>query len=141
MVSIELARKWILAYDPLHREIEVVVMILDGPISCLSLNESCVNYTHEVSLSLPARPSGFYHHRKLLSRSAVSLMFKLLDANYPQRYVPILVDLFQSSVEYAGMFTHVIYTNIDIGVMPNFYKTVLDLIVKGKYNGAFFINR
>ncbi|MDB4575705.1 hypothetical protein N9112_01970 [bacterium] len=82
---------------------------------------------------LPIVPAEFTQ-TKLLPRSILDVgTFKL------QRKLPLLKDILQNLFE-ASDADYLIYTNVDIALMPHFYTSIAELIKREKFD-AIIVNR
>jgi len=75
----------------------------------------------------------YFDNTKALTRSVLDV-----NSGLKNRSLPILADILTAGAE-AIQADYIIYTNIDIGVQPNFYQSIVEFIAEG-YD-AFAINR
>ena len=61
-----------------------------------------------------------------------------INANLSSRKFPLIQDILNKSKEVEGT-DYLIYTNIDIGLMPYFYNTIIGYIEKG--HDAIIVNK
>jgi len=124
MASLEVARAWM---HRMHPDVHVTVLAVDDDES-ESEGGSTRNYTWT-----PRRPASF----------ATAFTPQLQQPQQQQRRrLPTLRAILAAALAHVGpaaAFTHVVYTNMDILVLPHFYAAVDAMVHCGL--GTFFINR
>ena len=94
------------------------------------------------------RPHSFYSPKSLLPKSIIDIpeIVNLLvndninSTTFRIRPMPLLKDILSLGLEEEYFdYTHIIYSNIDIGVLPNFYDIIISLMKCRIQN--MFINR
>ena len=123
MASIEVARVWVQRIRP---EVQVAVVTFDDR-----------NSTVRRPASLDASTAAVDHaaFEQLVRAHNVTATA----TNLGGRRLPLLRDVLTAAMVDPRPFSHVIYTNMDIFVMPHFYAAVDSMVTCGFQ--SFFFNR
>ena len=132
MASIESARAWMDYMDPLGVQVDVVVIELDdGKYSNLLRPATFKRATQRLKATV----------MDLINQTSFSRNFS---SSARRHRLPLLKDILLSGLQEASNsssgkpYDHLIFTNMDINVMPSFYAIVAKLLTCHK---TFFINR
>ena len=121
MASIDVARVWVQRILP---DVQVAVVTFDGRNSSVR------------------RPTFFDASTTTLNHSVFEQLARSHNvdtASFGGRRLPLLRDVLEAAMSDLRPFTHLIYTNMDIFVMPHFYAAVDSMVTCGLQ--SFFFNR
>ena len=122
MASIEVARMWAQRIRP---EVQVAVVTLDDRNSSVRRPDSFIASTAAVD------HTAFDHLVRAHHLNSTTSLGR--------RQLPLLRDVLKAAMLDPRLFSHVIYTNMDILVMPHFYAAVDSMVSCGFQ--SFFFNR
>lgn len=127
MMTIEAARAWMKFKFP---NIQVDIYTIEGP------------YKKHSNIKPPLRPKAFYKSPFQLNKTILDIpsISKFITPNMTRRTVPLLRDVLGVGLHpHFTHYTHIIYSNMDICVMPHFYAIITDLLNCKMLD--FFLNR
>ena len=137
LASMEIARLWVMERLP---QVVVDIFVIEGPINPNENNEnnpirpSTFLQTTNLKKSINDYPSVKSLFQSQYSKSNLQMASKL-------RNLPLLRDILNIMIEtdQIDRYSNIIYTNIDICVVPHFYAIVFKLLKCGMKD--MFINR